>query len=184
MLKKALRPKSLIIGQFLCFPFSVKYLEIMYQRLYEFRGMHKLFKMQSGFRSGHSIDLVLVNVTESITSSLDNNRVGCGIFFDPQKAFDTVNHDILLKKLEHYGLSGTASSCFKSYMSDCKQFVSVNDIPKLTSDITWDVPQKLVVGPLLFLIYINGSPNSSKVLTFFLFADDTAIYFESDDLES
>ena len=64
--------------------------------------------MQFGFRSGHSTDHALVSLTESIKSSLDNNRVGCGIFIDLQKAFDTVNHDILLKKLQHCGIRGTA----------------------------------------------------------------------------
>ena len=101
---------------------------------------------------------------------------------DLQNAFDTVNHDILLKKLEHFGIRGTALSWFRSYLSDRKQFVSVNGISSLTSGITCDVPQGSVLGPLLFLIYINDLPNSSKISTFFLFADDTNIYFESDDL--
>ena len=138
--------------------------------------------MQFGFRSGHPTDHALVSLTESVKSSLDNNRVGCGIFIDLQKAFHTVNHDILLKKLEHYGIRGTALSWFKSYLNDRKQFVSVNGISSLTSGITCGVPQGSVLGPLLFLIYINDLPNSSKILTFFLFADDTNIYFESEDL--
>ena len=87
-----------------------------------------------------------------------------------------------MKKLEHYGIRGIALSWLKSYLSDRKQFLSVNGIPSLTSDITCGVPQGSVLGPLLFLMYINDLPNSSKILTFFLFADDTNIYFESDDL--
>ena len=140
--------------------------------------------MRFGFRSGHSTDHALVSLTESIKLSLDNNRLACGIFIDLQKAFafDTVNHDILLKKLEQYGIRGTALSWFKSYLSDRKQFVSVNGISSLTSGITCGVPQGSVLGPLSFLIYINDLPNSPKILTFFLFADDTNIYFESDDL--
>ena len=156
----------------------------MYQRLYKFLDIYELlFNMQFGFRSCHSTDHALVSLTESIKSSLDNNRVGCGIFIDLQKAFDIVNYDILLKKLEHYGIRGTALSWFKSYLSDRKQFVSVNGISSLTSGITCGVLQGSVLGPLLFLIYINDLPNSSKILTFFLFADDTNIYFESDDLK-
>ena len=163
--------------------FSKIFEKVMYQRLYKFLDIYELlFNMQFGFRSGHSTDHALVSLTESIKSSLDKNRVGCGIFIDLQKAFDTVNHDILLKKLEHYGIRGTALSWFKSYLSDRKQFVSVNGISSLTSDITCGVPQGSVLGPLLFLIYINDLPNSSKILTFFLFADDTNIYFESDGL--
>ena len=107
--------------------FSKIFEKVMYQRLYKFLDTYELlFNMQFGFRSGHSTDHALVSLTESIKLSLDKNRVGCGIFIDLQKAFDTVNHDILLKKLEHYGIRGTALSWFKSYLSDRKQFVSVN----------------------------------------------------------
>ena len=157
----------------------------MHQRLYKFLDKYELlFSMQYGFRSGNSTDHALVSLTERIKSSLDNNRVGCGKFIDRQKAFDTVNHDILLKKLEHYGIRRTALSWFKSYLSNRKQFVSGNGISSLTSDISYGVPQGSVLGPLLFLIYINDLPNSSNILTFFLFADDTNIYFESHDLTS
>ena len=155
----------------------------MYQRLYNFLERYELlFNLQFGFRSGHSTDHALVSLTESIRSSLDNNRFGCGIFIDLQKAFDTVNHDILLSKLEeHYGIRGSAQTWFKSYLNDRKQFVSVNGHSSSLCKISCGVPQGSVLGPLLFLIYINDLPNSSKLLKFFLFADDTNIYFEADD---
>ena len=77
----------------------------MYQYLYNFLERYELiFSLQFGFRSGHSTNHALVSLTESIRSSLDNNRFGCGIFINFQKAFDTVNHDILLSKLQHYGI--------------------------------------------------------------------------------
>ena len=154
----------------------------MYQRLYNFLERYELLvNLQFGFRSGHSTDHALVSLTESIRSSLDNNRFGCGIFIVRQKAFDTVNHDILLSKLEHYGIRGSAQTWFKSYLNDQKQFVSVNGHSSSICKISCGVPQGSVLGPLLFLIYSNDLPNSSKFLKFFLFADDTNIYFEADD---
>ncbi len=163
--------------------FSKIFEKIMYQRLYKFLEVGELlFHMQFGFRNGHSTDHALVSLTENIKASLDNKKFGCGIFIDLQKAFDTVNHDILLKKLEHYGIRGTSLNWFQSYLCDRKQYVSVNGHSSSACYITCGVPQGSVLGPLLFLIYINDLPNSSKLLKFFLFADDTNIYFESDDL--
>ena len=104
----------------------------------------------------------------------DDGMYRYGVFIDLQKAFDTVNHSILLKKLEHYGVRGTALSWFSSYLSDRKQYVSVNGH-------TSGVPQGSVLGPLLFLIYINDLLNVSKSLSFYLFADDTNIYYKSHD---
>ena len=121
-------------------------------------------------------------MTENIISTIDNGRYGCGVFIGLQKAFDTVNHSILLKKLEHYGIRGTAMNCFTSYLIDRQQYVSVNGHCSNYLNITCGMPQGSVLGPLLFFIYINDLPNSTKVLTFYLFADDTNIYFESSDL--
>ena len=133
--------------------------------------------------TGHSTDHALISLTETINSSLDKNRFGCGIFIDLQKAFDTVNHDILLKRLEHYGIRGTALSWFQSYLSNRRQFVSINGHSSSLTNIACGVPQGSVLGPLLFLIYINDLPNSSQFLSFFLFADDTNIYCDSDNLQ-
>ena len=98
------------------------------------------------------------------------------------KAFDTVNHDILIEKLEHYGIRGNVSNWFRSYLRDRSQYVTVNDHSSDLLPISCGVPQGSVFGPLLFLIYVNDLPNISKVLQFYLSADDTSIYFESDNL--
>ena len=97
-----------------------------------------------------------------------------------RKAFETVNHEILLKKLEHYGIRGTALTWFESYLFKRKQFVFHNGESSQSQYLTCGVPQGSVLGPLLFLIYINDLPNISNVLEFFLFADDTNIYYEAD----
>ena len=159
--------------------------KIMHKQLYAFLEEHNiLFKNQFGFRKKCSTAHSLIEITEKIKESIDSSKFGCGIFIDLKKAFDTVNHNILLKKLEHYGIRGSILKWFESYLTDRKQYVFYNGVSSDVKHITCGVPQGSVLGPLLFLIYINDLPNISNKLQFFLFADDTNIYFESDDLKS
>ena len=144
----------------------------MHKRMYEFFEDNNIFyELQFGFRKKMSTGHSLVEITEEIKESSDNGKFGCGIFIDLKKAFDTVNHQILLVKLEHYGIRGALLKWFESYLTDRKQYVYHNGIASSMESITCGVPQGSVLGPLLFLIYVNDLPNISDKLRFFLFAD-------------
>ena len=122
--------------------------------------------------------------TESIRNTIDNGKFGCGVFIDLKKAFDTVNHSILPNKMEHYGIRGIDLDWFTSYLSNRMQYAStcINGHISEYRHISCGVPQGSMLGPLLFLLYINDVPNVSKHLSFYLFADDMNIYFEANDL--
>ena len=93
---------------------------------------------------------------EIITKALDDGNFACNIFVDLQKAYDTVDHNFLLSRLSHYGIRGMRNKWFESYLSEQKQFVSINGFDSDMSTITYGIPLESVLGPLLFLIYING----------------------------
>ena len=157
--------------------------KLMHIKLYQFLEDNDIiYTNQYGFRKHMSTTHALVQITEKIKSSIEAGKVGVGIFIDFKKAFDTGNHDILLMKLDHYGVRGTANESFRSYLSNRKQYVFFNGHASEQRSISCGVPQGSVLGPLLFLIYINDLPNFSDVLKSFLFADDTNIYYEADNL--
>ena len=116
-----------------------------------------LFSYEVGFRNHYSTNHVLISLTEMIRNPLDNGNFACGVFIDLQEAFDTVNHDILLSKLNHYGIRRVASfDWFKSYLSDRTQHANINNERSETQTIKYGVPQGSILGALLFLIYINN----------------------------
>ena len=104
-------------------------------------------------------------------------------FLDFSKAFDTINHHILLGELYKYGIRGLPHGWFSSYITNRKQYVKVGNTESSLKTITWGVPQGSTLGPLLFLLYINDLPKSSKKLTFRIFADDTNMFYSSKDKE-
>ena len=167
-------------------PLFSKILErLMYTRLLSFINKHNLlYKFQFGFRKGHSPNLALICLVDRITAALENGDFVLGVFLDFSKAFDTVDHKILLKKLEYYGIRGCALNWFKSYLENREQFVMYNGVASDYGKISCGVPQGSILGPLLFLIYINDLANVSDKLFSLLFADDSNMFLTGKDVDS
>ena len=136
--------------------FSKIFEKLIYCRIYDFLVHNNLlYSKQYGFRSSYLTNHALVSITEKIKSLLDTGHFVCGIFIDLEKAFDTVNHEILCDKLNYYGLRGKVNDLIKSYLSNRKQYVSINGFDSELRNIECGVPQGSSLGPLLFLICIN-----------------------------
>ena len=131
----------------------------------------------SGFRNSHSTNHALISITEKIKKSLDNNEYSCGVFLDFQKAFDTVNHEILLKKLHHYGIRGITNKQFKSYLNNRTQKTKVNGSISEKIGISYEDPQGSILGPLFFLVYINNQQEAVTHSLIHHFANDTNTLF-------
>ena len=121
---------------------------------------------------------------DRIMQEIDKGNFTIGIFLDLSKAFDTVDHDILLKKMKHYGIRGLALDWFDNYLSNRMQYVMVDGVKSHFSHVSYGVPQGSVLGPLLFLLYINDLVNCSSILNFILFADDTSITLSHQNITS
>ena len=134
-----------------------------------------LYKGQYGFRKLHSTELAALEFTDKIITHLDQGKLPLAIFLDLSKAFDTIDHSILLKKLHYYGVCGTALNWFKSYLSNRKQYVQFNDSVSSLQTITTGVPQGSILGPLLFIIYMNDIVQITSNFHFTLYADDTSL---------
>ena len=158
--------------------------KLMHKRLYTFfEDNNVVYSLQFGFRKNFSTTLALLSLTEEIQQEIDKGKLGCGIFIDFQKAFDTIDHSILLKKLNHYGVRGTSNKWFQSFLTGRKQFVSINGFNSDLLDISCGVPQGSVLGPLLFLIYINDLYSSVKFCKVHHFTDDTNLTYFGDSVE-
>ena len=142
-----------------------------------------LYQYQFGFRKNYSTFMALVTLLESITSALDNLEFSICILIDFRKAFDKVEHSILLNKLHHYGIRGTALQWFNSYLTNRYQYVNYNNTTSHMKQSVCGVPQGSILGPLLFLLYINDISSVSNVFSSVLFADDTTLLYSSNNLQ-
>ena len=131
-----------------------------------------LYECQFGFRKNFSTSMAVLDVVNMIQKELYDDNFVIGVFMDLQKAFDTITYDTLLSKLEHYGFRGFTASWFRSYLVGRSQYTAINGNDSLTKIITCGIPQGTVLGPLLFLLYINDIPNSVKHSRIKLLADD------------
>ena len=134
-----------------------------------------IFDHQYGFRANKSTDNAIIDLMQYIYEGLDNDFYVFSIFLDFKKAFDSVDHDVLLSKLYHYGVRGVAHDWFHSYLSNRKQYVTIDDSSSELQPITHGVPQGSILGPLLFLIFINDLPFCAPFFKFILFADDSTL---------
>ena len=148
--------------------------KLVFSRVFSFLEKNKIiYEKQFGFRPKHSTSHALLNIVDTISNSLDNGKMAAGVFVDFQKAFDTVDHNILISKLNHYGIRGKMNDWFMSYLTNRKQCVSILGFESSYKIIEYGVPQGSVLGPLLFLLYINDLNKSIKHSDTFHFADDT-----------
>ena len=134
-----------------------------------------LYKSQYGFRKLHSTELAALEFTDKIVSNLEQGKLPLAIFLDLSKAFDTIDHNILIDKLSYYGITGRALDWFKSYLHQRKQYVQYCDSISSMSNIKTGVPQGSILGPLLFIIYMNDIAAVTNKFHFTLYADDTSL---------
>jgi hypothetical protein len=150
--------------------------KVIFKQIYEFFKEKKMFYYaQYGFRSEHSTEFATLELVDKVMFEMDKMNTPISIFLDLSKAFDTLDHKILIEKLKYYGINGVALKLMESYMSNRKQYVVMDGIESDLMNITTGVPQGSILGPLLFIIYINDIANSSKLFDFIIYEDDTTL---------
>ena len=149
-------------------------------RLYLFLESNKVIcNCQFGFRDNHSTTHALIDITEKIRSALNKGIFACGVYVDLQKAFDTVNHSILMNKLEYYGIRGVPKMWLESFLIGRHQFTHTKNKNSCKLPITHGVPQGSALGLLLFLLYINDLRKAIQHSSVRHFADDTNLLYTS-----
>ena len=143
-----------------------------------------LYEKQFGFQTSHSTEYAVLLLVNQLYQLFDESKFTLGIFIDLSKAFDTVDHKILTKKLELYGIKGCNLGWFESYLSNRKQFITYGDKQTNIETITCGVPQGSILGPLLFLIFVNDLHKVIKYLDPIMFADDTNLFYSHKNIKT
>ena len=157
-------------------PFSKIFERILYNRMINFIEKNNILSItQYGFRNGLSTENAIINFIDKIHTGLEKRQHTAAIFMDLSKAFDVLDHQILATKLEHYGFRGKFLELLLNFVSNRNYFVSINGSKSITKTVNIGVPQGSTLGSLLFLLYINDMCNSSSLLDFNQFADDTTL---------
>lgn len=150
--------------------------KILCKRVHHFLEKYNIIcPQQHGFRPKHSTSSAVITLTQAINSALHNNRLAVVIFLDIKKAFDTVNHEIMLNKLRTYGFRERVLDFFSSYFTNRQQVVSMNNLTSSVQYLHTGVPQGSTLGPLLFSLYVNDLPQILTSANAVMYADDTAI---------
>lgn len=148
----------------------------VHSQLYNYFKLHNLlYKHQYGFRTDHSVETATLEFVDRVLNLLDENFNPFSVFIDLSKAFDTLNHNILLRKLSYYGIRNTSLSWFESYLTNRWQYVDYDGNPSSVKNISIGVPQGSILGPLLFLIYINDINTVSPLFHILMYADDATL---------
>ena len=148
----------------------------MFIQIYNYFQSNKLFyNSQFGFREGHSTEFAALELTEQLIHNLEINNLPLSIFVDLSKAFDTLDHNILIYKLQHYGISGKSSDLIYNYLHNRTQFVDLDGTVSDSLPLCTGVPQGSILGPLLFIIYVNDLHNANNTLSATMYADDTTL---------
>ena len=137
-----------------------------------------LYEHQYGFRKGHSTNHAVITLVERVAKALDTGKIVVGVYLDIRKAFDAIDHHILLRKLYSLGIRGNLYTWIKSYLTNRSQFVMYNNSKSETKFITHGVPQGSILGPLFFIVFMNDFSRASNILFSILFADDTTVIIE------
>ena len=173
-IKRMTKRNVITIDQYLCFAPYLSFLKKLFIISYTTISRKIVFHdNQYGFRTKHSTELAVAVLIDRVLLNIDNKQVPFAVFMDFSKAFDTLDHKIVINKLQHYGIRGTSWMWFESYLSKRTQYVEIDNFKSSPQTITTGVSQGSISGPLLFLIYMNDMPQASSLFKFILYADAT-----------